>query len=110
MTFDELLAARQWKPIPRCAGRYLLAEPEPALTPAQLAQTAGAAAEFRVERAKDPVFVLLIEGGGLISYRRSDGTFLHTLNNQSGLSRKLAQLGIDLTQVVQCRLPPAERG
>jgi hypothetical protein len=34
--------------------------------------------------------------GGLISYRRPDGTFLHTLNTAEGFARKLSDLGIEL--------------
>jgi len=34
--------------------------------------------------------------GGLISYKRRDGTFLHTLNTAEGFARKLADLGIEL--------------
>jgi len=34
--------------------------------------------------------------GGLISYKRADGTYLHTLNTAEGLERKLASLGIEL--------------
>jgi hypothetical protein len=38
--------------------------------------------------------VALFEGGGLISYQRPDGTFLHTLNDEGGVRRKLEQLGL----------------
>ena len=44
--------------------------------------------------AKDPVIVTPFEDGGLISYRKADGTFLHTLNTREGFERKLRQLGI----------------
>ena len=32
----------------------------------------------------------------MISYKRDDGSFLHTLNTEEGFERKLKQLGIDL--------------
>jgi len=51
---------------------------------------------FAVDAARDPVHVALLDGGGLISYRRADGHFVHTLNTPDGLARKLAQLGIEL--------------
>ena len=54
------------------------------------------AREFKVEAAKDTVLVVELEGGGLISYRRDDGSFLHTLNTPEGFRRKLSQLKIDL--------------
>jgi hypothetical protein len=50
--------------------------------------------EHRVAGARDPVFVARFADGGLISYRRADGTYVHTLNTREGLERKLAQLGI----------------
>ena len=43
---------------------------------------------------QDPVIVTPFDDGGLISYRKADGTFLHTLNTREGLERKLRQLGI----------------
>jgi hypothetical protein len=44
--------------------------------------------------AKDPVIVTALDDGGLISYRKADGTYLHTLNTREGFERKLRQLGI----------------
>ena len=97
MTVQELLAARKWKPIPHCPGRYVLVKPELTLAPEELAQVDKVPAEFHVESAKDVVLVLFLEGGGLITYRRDDDSYLHTLNTESGFQRKLAQLGIALT-------------
>lgn len=50
--------------------------------------------EFRVKAARDVVIVARFNDGGLISYRRDDGSFIHTLNTQAGFLRKLQQLGI----------------
>jgi hypothetical protein len=97
MTVQKLLATWQWKPIPNCPGRYVLANPEPTLALQELAQVDITPAEFRVVAAKDIVLVLALEGGGLITYRRPDGSYLHTLNTESGFQRKLAQLGISLS-------------
>ena len=44
--------------------------------------------------ARDPVIVTPLDDGGLISYRKADGLFLHTLNTREGFERKLRQLGI----------------
>ncbi|HEY8561613.1 MAG TPA: hypothetical protein VIL74_14655 [Pyrinomonadaceae bacterium] len=52
--------------------------------------------EFEVPKAADTVIVGQIHDGGLISYRKADGTYLHTLNTIEGFERKLAQLGIRL--------------
>ena len=97
MAAKELFTALKWKPIPNCPVRYVLDRPEPRLSPDQLAQVNYAPAEFHVEATKDLVLVLPLEGGGLITYRRADGSYFHTLNSESGFQRKLAQLGIALT-------------
>jgi hypothetical protein len=94
MTVQQLLAARTWKPIRNCPGRYVLMKPEPMLSPETLAEVETAPTEFSVKAAKDLVLVLTLDGGGLISYQRSDGSYVHTLNDRTGLERKLAQLGI----------------
>jgi len=51
---------------------------------------------FTSPAARDPIDVACFAGGGLLSYARPDGTWLHTLNTPDGLRRKLTQLGIDL--------------
>jgi hypothetical protein len=50
--------------------------------------------EHLVAAAKDPVIVAPLADGGLISYRKADGTYVHTLNSREGFERKLRQLGI----------------
>lgn len=50
--------------------------------------------EYRVADARDAVVVVRFKDGGLISYRKPDGRFLHTLNTEEGFQRKLEQLGI----------------
>jgi hypothetical protein len=54
------------------------------------------AREFRTDRARDPVVVVKLQDGGIISYKKPDGKYTHTLNTQEGFERKLAQLGISL--------------
>jgi hypothetical protein len=51
---------------------------------------------YRVPAARDPVLVVELEGGGLISYLREDGALIHTLNSSDGFRRKLRQLGVEL--------------
>ena len=53
---------------------------------------------FQVAAAKDTVVVADLGDGGLISYKRADGTYLHTLNTVEGFKRKLLSLGIELKQ------------
>jgi hypothetical protein len=95
MTFDKLLKAWDWKPISHCPGRYVLKGARNNLRPQELLVDDAQAKEYHVESAPDAVVVVELEGGGLISYRREDGSFLHTLNTPEGFRRKLLQLGIN---------------
>jgi len=65
-----------------------------AVPPEDIAPGASASSEHVSVTARDPVIVTPLEDGGLISYRKADGRFLHTLNTREGLDRKLRQLGI----------------
>ena len=67
------------------------------LPPQELIGTDLAVAEFHTDLARDPVVVAKLDRGGIISYRRSDGRYVHTLNSPDGFERKLQQLGISLT-------------
>jgi len=79
-----------------CPGRYILAEPVSRLQPADIVPGASVR-EYRVQTAPDPIFIIVFDGGGLISYRKPDGSYLHTLNTTEGFRRKLEQLGISLS-------------
>ena len=92
--FDLLFRQHPWEPIRNCPGRFGLATGPVADPPAALVGDLRAL-EFRVQAARDPVVVVAFPGGGLISYRRTDGRYVHTLNTADGFARKLAQLGID---------------
>ena len=59
-----------------------------------MVQGANDSAEYECVAAKDLVIVTPFDDGGLISYRKAQGMFLHTLNTREGLERKLLQLGI----------------
>ena len=95
---DDLMKAWRWRPIPGCPGRYVLREASPYLNVEALLGLEVRAIEFRVESAKDNVLVVSLDRGGVISYKRDDGSFLHTLNTEEGFERKLRQLGIDLNR------------
>jgi hypothetical protein len=97
MTFDELMGAWTWKPLRNCPGRYVLDDAAYELRPQEILGDEAEAFEHRVPAARDAVWVAELPDGGLISYRRDDGSYLHTLNTPEGFRRKLAQLGIDLT-------------
>ncbi len=93
--FDALFAAHPWRPIRGCPGRFSL--PAGTLPFADLAGSEPRV--FRVPAAPDEVLVArLADGAGVISYRRADGTLVHTLGTPEGFVRKLAQLGIELRE------------
>lgn len=96
MSFEELKSSRDWVPIRHCPGRFRLREAVTGVTPEEVVGPGCELKEFRVEGARDPVIVGRFGGGGLISYRKGGGTYLHTLNTEEGFERKLAQLGIGL--------------
>ena len=108
MTFDELVHQWTWKPIRNCPGRFVLADSPNdmqngrgvhsvrAMSPRDLAGTDIVLSTFQVPTARDVVVVGPLDTGGLISYRRRDGTYVHTLNTADGFERKLQQLGIVL--------------
>ena len=93
--FASLERQWTWQPIRHCPGRYRLRNAPPALSLAGLLGPDFEILEYRVAAAKDAVLVARFPGGGMISYKREDGTFLHTLNTTAGFARKLRQLGIE---------------
>lgn len=96
MTFDELMKAWDWKPIRNCPGRYVLRGVRSDCSPDNFLGDEVAINEFHTDAARDTVVVAALEDGGVISYKRADGSYLHTLNTPEGFSRKLLQLGINL--------------
>ncbi|MFY9610093.1 MAG: hypothetical protein WAU45_15950 [Blastocatellia bacterium] len=95
-TFEQVFNVGTWQPIRNCPGRYALRGGDSHLTITAIAGREIEISEFRSEAARDTVLVAVLAGGGLISYRRADGSFVHTLNTQEGFARKLKQLGIEL--------------
>lgn len=94
MDFDQLLETWNWKPIRNCPGRYILQTEENGLSLQDLLGNDIEVVEYQVDAAKDLVLVARLDKGGLISYKRKDGSLLHTLNTPAGFQRKLLQLGI----------------
>jgi hypothetical protein len=95
MTFDQLMTSRSWKPIRDCPGRFVLSPADSNVAPQELVGSDIEFREHRVPAARDPVIVGRLSDGGLICYRRADGSFVHTLNTREGFERKLQQLGLD---------------
>ena len=91
MTFEDLLARFDWRPMRGCPGRYLLAG-GPTTSPPDNLFGDLAFREGRSVRAPDRVLVAPVRGGGIISYAKDNGTFIHTLGDSAGFARKLAVL------------------
>src|SRR5262245_15634631 len=96
--FNELMANWSWKPIRNCPGRYVMSLSPDDLSPEDLLGADFEINTFQVAAARDTVIVADFGNGGLISYRRANGTYLHTLNTAEGFERKLLGLGIELKQ------------
>jgi hypothetical protein len=99
MTFAELFETFEWRPIRNCPGRYVLrhgTNSEPGVE--DLTGRLRRASEYRTSAARDVVIVAALDEGGIISYKREDGSLLHTLNTPDGFERKLRQLGINLAE------------
>jgi hypothetical protein len=95
-TFADLTTHWHWKPIPDCPGRFVLSPSPSHLTPADLLGPGIEVREVEVDAARDTVIIGAFAGGGLISYRRATGDYVHTLNTPEGFARKLLALGIPL--------------
>ena len=94
MTFNQLLEKWDWKPIRNCPGRLILSGAKADLSCEELLGEAARVGIYSVDAAKDTVLVVKLDEGGLISYKKADGSFVHTLNTPEGFQRKLLQLGI----------------
>lgn len=92
--FERLLSRYEWIEIDHCPGRYRLAKPLWDLPPLALAGESYTQHVFRQDSTADTVLLVRFESGGLLSYRRANGRYIHTLNTEAGLGRILARLGI----------------
>jgi len=93
-SFASLCRRFPTTPIAGCPGRHLI-HGEERTSVAALVGDAIPVGQYVSRHARDPVFVARIPGGGLISYAKPDGSFVHTLCDDEGFARKLAQLGIE---------------
>jgi len=77
-----------------CPGRYLLAGGPTALPPGELFGDLGFC-EACSAQAQDRVLLVAVCGGGVISYAKENGSFVHTLGDDAGFARKLRALGLE---------------
>ena len=96
VTVEQLLERWEWEPIRNCPGRFVLRRPDPSLSFVTLLGQDHQIQKFCSPLAKDEILVVKLEDGGLVTYGRSDGSLLHTLNTEEGFHRKLGQLKISL--------------
>jgi hypothetical protein len=96
MTFETVMGLGHWVPIKNCPGRSVLHDVSPTLSLRDLLGPEIASRQAHSLKAKDTVWIIRLEDGGIISYARPDGSWLHTLNTTEGFERKLRQLGIEL--------------
>ena len=97
MTFDTVKSLGTWMPIRGCPGRLVLKGTPPTYSITDLLGEGVNIQQFQSPRARDVVRVVCLDDGGVISYKRSDGTWLHTLNTKEGFRRKLDQLEIGVS-------------
>lgn len=95
-TLDDLLSRHPWTPIRNCPGRWVLRGSRPDLGVREMVGQEVSVAEYEVASTPDRVLVARFADGGVLTFRKPDGTHVHTLNTVAGLQRRLARLGIDL--------------
>jgi hypothetical protein len=92
MRFDTLLAMLAWSAIPNGPGRYVLKTDRTRIPPEKLVGDGAVVRILRSPHAADPIELVMLEDGAVLSYRKPDGHYVHTLNTSDGLARKLVQL------------------
>ena len=103
MNSDDLRRGQKlgdWRPIRDCPGRYVLRGVAPTFSLAHLIGDGAVVEEFQSPKALDTVFVACLADGGIISYQRATGTWVHTLCTSEGFRRKLEQLEITVREPV----------
>ena len=105
----------EWKEIRNCPGRYTVRRrrdlarwPPERLLAAALGGNVPPVSLWRHSSSTSDAIhaVRFAGGGGLLTYARSDGKFVHTLNTESGLLRKIAALRVtpEVPQRARCVL------
>lgn len=97
MLWQELILRWQGNAIRNCPGRYILKAVPTTMTPAELLGDQFKIISRRSVHARDEILIVkFADGGGLITYRRDEQSYLHTINDPSGFARKLAQLELTI--------------
>lgn len=96
LDFITLKQAYAWKKIRGSADRLVFTKENGDMDPNQIVAGRAKVRRFDDTTARDLVYVAKIKDGGLISFMRKDGSYIHTLNTQETFDEKLAELGINL--------------
>ena len=92
-TFEKTFNAGDWKPIRNCPGRFQLIGGHSEISVENLTESENPVVEISIDVVPDKVLIIEFEdGGGIISYVKDNGRFIHTLNTKEGFKRKLNQL------------------
>ena len=103
---EALWHLTRWRELRNCPGRYV--SPDRVLretTPRDLIQChlpsyVKMPKRFNELENKDPVEITRFPGGGaLITYCKEDGVYVHTLNTESGMIRKVEALGLPTSAI-----------
>jgi hypothetical protein len=93
-TRAHLMAELPWKPIRGCPGR-LVVDGLSERSVEELAGLISPASPRTSNVARDPILAVQLPDGGLISYVKPDGRYLHTLATPDAFERKVRQLGFE---------------
>lgn len=97
--FERIFNKWEWRPIRNCPGRFTFTDGSTDLTVEEILDAKIKTYKFKSAKVTDEVLVAaFFTGGGLISYAKEGGLFLHTLNNRDGFRRKLRQMEIALPE------------
>jgi hypothetical protein len=94
-TREQLLVELSWRPIRGCPGRLV----HDGLSDRSVEELLGLSTPLPIRTtsvARDPVVIVQLPDGGIISYRKTDGRYLHTLATPEAFSRKLGQLAFEV--------------
>jgi hypothetical protein len=95
MDFRTLKYNYNWKEIKGCPGRFVLKDFDKTASIDTLLDDIQNITHIKSLKVPDEIIIVRFIDGGIISYKKIDGTFVHTLNTLEGFERKLKVLGID---------------
>ena len=95
LNFQILKDKYTWKEINNCPGRFVLKTTNKTISIEELLNEKPNINHAKSSKVPDEILIARFTDGGIITYKKNDGTFIHTLNTKEGFNRKLNDLGID---------------